>query len=142
TKADFGKAVFTGVNGDGTRDLSITGSSALTGNTEGVITKDAAENAYDTVVSLDGLSAQDKKNYGLEDTSSFTFDKSATVEKADLTVTRKGIETVYGTVKTDDGTMTTYTKLVNGDTDDIAIDNGNYGTAYNDELTKTNDVGK
>ena len=142
SKADFGKAVFTGVNGDGTRDLSITGSSALTGNTEGVITKDAAENAYDTVVSLDGLSAQDKKNYGLEDTSSFTFDKSATVEKADLTVTRKGIETVYGTVKTDDGTMTTYTDLVNGDTDDIAIDNGNYGTAYNDELTKTNNVGK
>ena len=142
SKADFGKAVFTGVNGDGTRDLSITGSSALTGNTEGVITKDAAKNAYDTVVSLDGLSAQDKKNYGLEDTSSFTFDNSATVEKADLTVTRKGIETVYGTVKTDDGTMTTYTKLVNGDADDIAIDNGNYGTAYNDDLTKTNNVGK
>ena len=142
SKADFGKAVFTGVNGDGTRDLSITGSSALTGNTEGVITKDAAENAYNTVVSLDGLSAQDKKNYGLEDTSSFTFDKSATVEKADLTVTRKGIETVYGTVKTDDGTMTTYTTLVNGDKNDIVIDNGNYGTAYNDELTKTNDVGK
>ena len=145
SKADFGKAVFTGVNGDGTRDLSITGSSALTGNTEGVITKDAAENAYNTVVSLDGLSAQDKqdkKNYGLEDTSSFTFDKSATVEKADLTVTRKGIETVYGTVKTDPGDMTTYTTLVNGDKNDIVIDNGNYGTAYNDELTKTNDVGK
>ena len=142
SKADFGQAVFTGVNGDGTRDLSITGSSALTGNTEGVITKDAAENAYNTVVSLDGLSEQDKKNYGLEDTSSFTFDNSATVEKADLTVSRKGIETVYGTVKKDPGDMTTYTDLVNGDTDDIVIDNGNYGTAYNDELTKTNNVGK
>ena len=142
SKADFGQAVFTGVNGDGTRDLSITGSSALTGNTEGVITKDAAENAYNTVVSLDGLSEQDKKNYGLEDTSSFTFDNSATVEKADLTVSRKGIETVYGTVKKDPGDMTTYTKLVNGDTNDIVIDNGNYGTAYNDELTKTNNVGK
>ena len=142
SKADFGQAVFTGVNGDGTRELSITGSSALTGNTEGVITKDAAENAYNTVVSLDGLSAQDKKNYGLEDTSSFTFDNSATVEKADLTVSRKGIETVYGTVKKDPGDMTTYTDLVNGDTNDIVIDNGNYGTAYNDELTKTNNVGK
>lgn len=142
SKADFGQAVFTGVNGDGMRDLSITGSSALTGNTEGVITKDAAENAYNTVVSLDGLSAQDKKNYGLEDTSSFTFDNSATVEKADLTVSRKGIDTVYGTVKTDDGTMTTYTALVNGDKNDIVINNGNYGTAYNDELTKTNNVGK
>ena len=142
SKADFGQAVFTGVNGDGTRDLSITGSSALTGNTEGVITKDAAENAYNTVVSLDGLSEQDKKNYGLEDTSSFTFDNSATVEKADLTVSRKGIDTVYGTVKTDDGTMTTYTALVNGDKNDIVINNGNYGTAYNDELTKTNNVGK
>ena len=142
SKADFGQAVFTGVNGDGTRDLSITGSSALTGNTEGVITKDAAENAYNTVVSLDGLSEQDKKNYGLEDTSSFTFDNSATVEKADLTVSRKGIETVYGTVKKDPGDMTTYTTLVNGDTNDIVIDNGNYGTAYNDELTKTNNVGK
>ena len=142
SKADFGQAVFTGVNGDGTRELSITGSSALTGNTEGVITKDAAENAYNTVVSLDGLSEQDKKNYGLEDTSSFTFDNSATVEKADLTVSRKGIETVYGTVKKDPGDMTTYTTLVNGDTNDIVIDNGNYGTAYNDELTKTNNVGK
>lgn len=142
SKADFGQAVFTGVNGDGTRDLSITGSSALTGNTEGVITKDAAENAYNTVVSLDGLSEQDKKNYGLEDTSSFTFDNSATVEKADLTVSRKGIETVYGTVKKDPGDMTTYTDLVNGDTNDIVIDNGNYGTAYNDDLTKTNNVGK
>ena len=142
SKADFGQAVFTGVNGDGTRDLSITGSSALTGNTEGVITKDAAENAYNTVVSLDGLSAQDKKNYGLEDTSSFTFDNSATVEKADLTVSRKGIETVYGTVKKDPGDMTTYTTLVNGDKNDIVIDNGNYGTAYNDDLTKTNNVGK
>ena len=142
SKADFGQAVFTGKNGDGTRELSITGSSALTGNTEGVITKDAAENAYNTVVSLDGLSEQDKKNYGLEDTSSFTFDNSATVEKADLTVSRKGIETVYGTVKKDPGDMTTYTMLVNGDTNDIVIDNGNYGTAYNDELTKTNNVGK
>ena len=142
SKADFGQAVFTGVNGDGTRDLSITGSSALTGNTEGVITKDAAENAYNTVVSLDGLSEQDKKNYGLEDTSSFTFDNSATVEKADLTVSRKGIETVYGTVKKDPGDMTTYTTLVNGDTNDIVIDNGNYGTAYSDDLTKTNNVGK
>ena len=125
SKEDFGKAVFTGVNGDGTRELSITGSSALTGNTEGVITKDAAENAYNTVVALDGLSEQDKKNYGLEGTSSFTFDNSATVEKAKLTVSRKGIDTVYGTVKTDDGTMTTYTTLVNGDTNDIVIDNGN-----------------
>ena len=142
SKADFGQAVFTGVNGDGTRELSITGSSALTGNTEGVITKDAAENAYNTVVSLDGLSEQDKKNYGLEDTSSFTFDNSATVEKADLTVSRKGIETVYGTVKKDPGDMTTYTTLVNGDKNDIVIDNGNYGTAYNDDLTKTNNVGK
>ena len=142
SKADFGQAVFTGVNGDGTRELSITGSSALTGNTEGVITKDAAENAYNTVVALDGLSEQDKKNYGLQGTSSFTFDNSATVEKAKLTVSRKGIDTVYGTVKTDDGTMTTYTALVNGDKNDIVINNGNYGTAYNDALTKTNNVGK
>ena len=142
SKADFGQAVFTGVNGDGTRELSITGSSALTGNTKGVLTKDAAENAYNTVVALDGLSEQDKKNYGLEDTSSFTFDNSATVEKADLTVSRKGIETVYGTVKKDPGDMTTYTTLVNGDKNDIVIDNGNYGTAYNDDLTKTNNVGK
>ena len=77
------------------------------------------------MVALDGLSEQDKKNYGLEGTSSFTFDNSATVEKAKLTVSRKGIDTVYGTVKTDDGTMTTYTTLVNGDTNDIVIDNGN-----------------
>lgn len=64
------------------------------------------------------------------------------VDPADLTVTRKGIETVYGTVKKDPGDMTTYTTLVNGDKNDIVIDNGNYGTAYNDDLTKTNNVGK
>ena len=64
------------------------------------------------------------------------------VDPADLTVTRKGIETVYGTVKKDPGDMTTYTTLVNGDKDDIVIDNGNYGKAYSDDLTKTNNVGK
>lgn len=64
------------------------------------------------------------------------------VDPADLIVYRKGIDTIYGTVKLDPGDMTTYTTLVNGDTNDIVIDNGNYGTAYNDELTKTNNVGK
>ena len=139
--AKFGKAAFTGVNGD-TAELEITDSDALVKNGGDRKTQDAAKNAYNTVVSFNGLSDQMKKNYGLTDKTSATLDNTATVEKAKLTVTRKGIKTVYGTVKTDDGTMTTYTKLVNGDTDDIVIDNGNYGTAYNDDLTKTNDVGK
>ena len=139
--AEFGKAAFTGVNGD-TAELEITDSDALVKNGGDRKTQDAAKNAYNTVVSFNGLSDQMKKNYGLTDKTSATLDNTATVEKAKLTVTRKGIETVYGTVKTDDGTMTTYTTLVNGDTDDIVIDNGNYGTAYNDDLTKTNNVGK
>ena len=138
SKADFGKAVFTGVNGDGTRDLSITGSSALTGNTEGVITKDAAKNAYDTVVSLDGLSAQDKKNYGLENTDSFTFDNSATVEKANLTIKTDNVETEYGTVKT---TTSEVEGLVNGDLPTgFIFDYGDYGGAYLNDKTKTNNV--
>lgn len=106
---------------------------------DGVWTADAGDNYTITLKSKNGKNFFDHylKNYDTEVSGG-----EAIVEKADLTVTRKGIETVYGTVKTDDGTMTTYTDLVNGDTDDIAIDNGNYGTAYNDELTKTNNVGK
>ena len=140
-KDPFGKATFTGVNGD-TATLDITDSDALVKNGGDRKTQDAAKNAYNTVVSFTGLTDQMKENYGLTGKSSAELENTATVKKAELTINRKGIDTVYGTVKLDDGTMTTYTKLVNGDTDDIAINNGNYGTAYNDELTKTNNVGK
>ncbi len=139
--AEFGKAAFTGVNGD-KAELDITDSDALVKNGGDRKTQDAAKNAYNTVVSFTGLSDQMKKNYGLTDKTSATLDNTATVEKANLTVTRKGIETVYGTVKLDDGSMTTHTALVNGDADDITYGNGDYGTAYLDGNTRTNNVGR
>ncbi|WP_432648297.1 hypothetical protein, partial [Mitsuokella sp.] len=105
-------------------------------------TQDAAENAYNTVVSFNGLSDQMKKNYGLTGKSTAELDNTATVEKANLTIKRTGIDTVYGTVKLDDGHMTSHTALVNGDADDITYDNGDYGTAYLNGNTRTNNVGK
>ncbi|WP_288851194.1 hypothetical protein, partial [uncultured Mitsuokella sp.] len=145
---NFGTAKLKNINRDGELDLAIVDSNALT-HKKPRITQDVGENIYNTVVSLDniyGADGFDLKNYTLNGKAlgkndRMTIANSASVTPADLVITRKGIDTVYGTVKTDDGTMTTY-NLINGDTDDIVIDNGNYGTAYNDELTKTNNVGK
>ena len=135
-KDPFGKATFTGVNGDGTLLLDITDSSALTGAADGRITENVGDNIYDTTVSLESLK---NKNYQFADgATSKTFDNTASVTPANLTIETKDVETEYGTVKT---TTSEVKGLVNGDLPTGFIyDYGDYGGAYLDGNTKTNDV--
>lgn len=135
-KDPFGKATFTGVNGDGTLLLDITDSSALTGAADGRITENVGDNIYDTTVSLESLQ---NKNYQFADgATSKNFDNTASVTPADLTIETKGVETEYGTVKE---TTSEVKGLVNGDLPTGFIyDYGDYGGAYLDGNTKTNDV--
>ena len=135
-KDPFGKATFTGANGEGTLLLDITDSSALTGAADGRITENVGDNIYDTTVSLESLK---NKNYQFADgATSKTFDNTASVTPADLTIETKDVETEYGTVKT---TTSEVKGLVNGDLPTGFIyDYGDYGGAYLDGNTKTNDV--
>lgn len=135
-KDPFGKATFTGVNGDGTLLLDITDSSALTGAADGRITENVGDNIYDTTVSLESLQ---NKNYQFADgATSKTFDNTASVTPANLTIETKDVETEYGTVKT---TTSEVKGLVNGDLPTgFLFDYGDYGGAYLDGNTKTNDV--
>ena len=135
-KDPFGKATFTGVNGDGTLLLDITDSSALTGAADGRITENVGDNIYDTTVSLESLQ---NKNYQFADgATSKTFEKTASVTPAELKIKTENVETEYGTVKT---TTSTVDGLVNGDLPTGFIyDYGDYGGAYLDGNTKTNDV--
>ena len=135
-KDAFGKATFAGVNGDGTLLLDITDSSALTGAADGRITENVGDNIYDTTVSLESLK---NKNYQFADgATSKTFDNTASVTPADLTIETKDVETEYGTVKT---TTSEVKGLVNGDfPTGFLFDYGDYGGAYLDGNTKTNDV--
>lgn len=135
-KDPFGKATFTGVNGDGTLLLDITDSSALTGAADGRITENVGDNIYDTTVSLESLK---NKNYQFADgATSKTFDNTASVTPAELTIKTKDVETEYGTVKT---TTSEVEGLVNGDLPTgFIFDYGDYGGAYLDGNTKTNDV--
>ena len=135
-KDPFRKVTFTGVNGDGTLLLDITDSSALTGAADGRITKDVGDNIYDTTVSLKNL--QNKNYQFARGATSKTFEKTASVTPAELTIKTKDVETEYGTVKT---TTSEVEGLVNGDLPTGFIyDYGNYGGAYLDGNTKTNDV--
>ena len=135
-KDPFGKATFTGVNGDGTLLLDITDSSALTGAADGRITENVGDNIYDTTVSLESLK---NKNYQFADgATSKTFENTASVTPAELTIKTKDVETEYGTVKT---TTSEVKGLVNGDLPTgFLFDYGDYGGAYLDGNTKTNDV--
>ena len=135
-KDPFGKVTFTGVNGDGTLLLDITDSSALTGAADGRITKDVGDNIYDTTVSLEKLQ---NKNYQFAGGAMRkTFEKTASVTPARLTITTENVETKYGTVET---TTSEVDGLTNGDLPTGFIyDYGNYGGAYLDGNTKTNDV--
>ncbi len=134
-KDAFGTATFKGVNGDGTFDLAITDSSALV-NAGGKVTQDVGHNIYDTTVEL---SEAMNGNYQFADgATSKTFEKTASVTPAELTITTKDVETEYGTVKT---TTSEVEGLTNGDLPTGFIyDYGNYGGAYLDGNTKTNDV--
>ena len=135
-KDAFGTATFTGVNGEGTLLLDITDSSALTGAADGRITENVGDNIYDTTVSLESLK---NKNYQFADgATSKTFEKTASVTPAELTIKTKDVETEYGTVKM---TTSEVDGLRNGDLPTGFIyDYGNYGGAYLDGNTKTNDV--
>ena len=135
-KDAFGKATFAGVNGDGMLLLDITDSSALTGAADGRITENVGDNIYDTTVSLEGL---ENKNYQFENgESSKTFENTASVTPAELTIETKDVETEYGTVKE---TTSEVKGLVNGDLPTgFLFDYGDYGGAYLDGNTKTNDV--
>lgn len=135
-KDPFGKATFTGVNGDGTLLLDITDSSALTGAADGRITENVGDNIYDTTVSLESLK---NKNYQFADgATSKTFENTASVTPAELTIKTKDVETEYGTVKT---TTSEVEGLVNGDLPTgFIFDYGDYGGAYLNDKTKTNNV--
>nr|WP_304084271.1 filamentous hemagglutinin N-terminal domain-containing protein [Mitsuokella multacida] len=135
-KDAFGTATFTGVNGDGTYELAITDSSALATAGAGKVTQDVGKNIYNTTVEL---SEAMNGNYQFADgATSKTFEKTASVTPAELTIKTKDVETEYGTVKT---TTSEVEGLVNGDLPTGFIyDYGNYGGAYLDGNTKTNDV--
>ena len=135
-KDAFGTATFTGVNGDGTYELAITDSSALATAGAGKVTQDVGKNIYDTTVEL---SEAMNGNYQFADgATSKTFEKTASVTPAELTIKTKDVETEYGTVKT---TTSEVDGLRNGDLPTGFIyDYGNYGGAYLDGNTKTNDV--
>ena len=123
-----------GVNGDVTVANTAT-TSAYEYGTDGtpVKTKDAGDKIYDIT------SVLTNKNYQFENgESSKTFEKTASVTPAELTIKTKDVETEYGTVKT---TTSEVDGLRNGDLPTGFIyDYGNYGGAYLDGNTKTNDV--
>lgn len=103
---------------------------------EGKVTKDVGKNIYDTTVEL---SEAMNGNYQFADgATSKTFENTASVTPAELTIETKGVETEYGTVKE---TTFEVKGLVNGDLPTgFLFDYGDYGGAYLDGNTKTNDV--
>lgn len=138
-KDPFVKATFTGVNGDGTYELEITDSSALKVTGENKVTRDVGKNIYDTTVSLENLK---NKNYQFAGgAESATFDNTASVTPAELMIKTDDVKTEYGTVKTTNSHIVKEKGLVNGDLPTGFIyDYGDYGGAYLDGNTKTNNV--
>lgn len=124
-----------GVNGDVTVDNKATTSAYIYDDATGEVvkTKDVGTKTYDIT------SVLMNKNYQFENgESSKTFEKTASVTPAELTLKTKDVETEYGTVKT---TTSEVEGLTNGDLPTGFIyDYGNYGGAYLDGNTKTNDV--
>lgn len=133
------------VNGDvvDASKVSIRAGSAYTDNRssriqEGRITADAG--TYNNSAAFGGIlnkNGEDASiNYNLTGTGTIE------VNPATLKVTRKGYTTEYGTVLLEDAAhpFTTWDTLANGDVDDIKVDNKNYGGAYLDGNTRTNDA--
>lgn len=141
---EFRNATFKDVNGNGEKTLKIIGSSALTGDRTGRITKSVGDN-YNTIVSLEGFTAQDLINYGLTGLTQLTFNDSASVTRADLTVKVGNVWTTYGTPFNKDAYDYSVTNPTNGDSADklkAAIGNLDYtneGIGENGKATK--DVG-
>lgn len=124
-----------GVNGDATVDNKATTSAYIYDDATGEVvkTKDVGTKAYDIT------SVLTNKNYQFENgESSKTFEKTASVTSAELTIKTKDVETEYGTVKT---TTSEVEGLTNGDLPNgFIFDYGDYGGAYLDGNTKTNNV--
>ena len=125
--------VINGVNGDGNIANTST-TTAYIYDKEGNPIKTAnVGNDYSIT------SVLNNKNYRFDNGSATkTFEKSAKVTEAELKIKTENVETKYGTVKT---TTSTVDGLVNGDLPTGFIyDYGDYGGAYLDDKTKTNDV--
>ena len=129
-------AVTGAVNGDSNEDLR--GSVTLTNASDALVTKDGKE--YTNNVKSDGYAivttgmSTTNGNYKLElgDTGHVYLDK------ATLMLDTKDVETEYGTVKE---TTSEVKGLVNGDLPTgFIFDYGDYGGAYLNDKTKTNNV--
>ena len=129
-------AVTGAVNGDSNEDLR--GSVTLTNASDALVTKDGKE--YTNNVNSDGYAivttgmSTTNGNYKLElgDTGHVYLDK------ATLMLDTKDVETEYGTVKE---TTSEVKGLVNGDLPTgFIFDYGDYGGAYLNDKTKTNNV--
>lgn len=141
---DLGTATFNAVNGDGSYELAITGTNALTGNTTGKVTNDVGSDYYTTVELSDALS----KNYKFDNgETSKDFANTASVTKAKLTIESKGFNATYGDVETVQQGLknaATITGLTNGDGAATMIVDGTSDALITDEngKTRTNDVKK
>ncbi|WP_440329298.1 hypothetical protein, partial [Mitsuokella multacida] len=139
---DLGTATFNGVNGDGSYELNITGTNALTGKDTGRVTNDVGSDYYTTVALSDALS----KNYKFDNGgTSKDFEKTASVTPAKLTIESKGFNATYGDVEAVQQGLknaATITGLTNSDGAARMIVDGTSDALITDEngKTRTNDV--
>ena len=136
-----------------------TGKSLVNGDTKESLLKDLGTIGYDNEAALDGTDGKWTAAVGDDYTLAFTdategafnalnnynvsfVNGKASVTPAPLKVTRNGYTTEYGTVLLEDAAhrFTTWDTLVNGDVDDIKVDNKDYGGAYLDGNTRTNNA--
>ena len=130
--------VINGVNGDGNIANTSTTTAYIYDEATGKASKTAnVGNDYSITTVLNNT------NYRFDNgTNTKLFERSAKVTPATLKVTRNGYTTEYGTVLLEDAAhrFTTWDTLVNGDVDDIKVDNKDYGGAYLDGNTRTNNA--
>lgn len=144
TRKPLGTATFHGFNGDGSYELEITGTNALTGNESGKVTNDVGSNYYTTVKLSDALSDNYKFDNG---ETSKAFENTASVTPAKLTIESKDINATYGEVEAVQKELqdfVTITGLTNGDGADTMIVDGTSDALFTTEKgeTRTNDVKK
>ena len=130
--------VINGVNGDGNIANTSTTTAYIYDEATGKASKTAnVGNDYSITTVLNNT------NYRFDNgTNTKLFERSAKVTPATLKVTRNGYTTEYGTVLLEDAAhrFTTWGTLANGDVDDIKVDNKDYGGAYLDGNTRTNNA--
>ena len=144
TRKPLGTATFHGANGDGSYELEITGTNALTGNESGKVTNDVGSNYYTTVKLSDALS----KNYKFDNgETSKDFENTASVTPKKLTIESKDINATYGEVEAVQKGLENAAKitgLTNGDGADMMIVDGTSEALFTTEKgeTRTKDVKK